>query len=73
MIQDMILRMYLRGIGIRTQPENLPYPLIDDIWKSDRYVRDFLASDTCEHPEKQKWLLLFYKMEKPHIYRHLIR
>lgn len=72
-IQDMLLRLYLSGTEIWTQPERLHVPLIGDIWKSERYVREFLASETCEYPERDKWLLLYFKVMKPRIYRHLIR
>ncbi len=72
-IQNMLLRFYLDGTEIWTQPEHIPIPLIDDIWKSERYVRDFLASNCSEYPERDKWLLLYFKVVKPNIYRHLVR
>ena len=72
-IQNMLLRLDMTDSEIWTQPEHVPTPLIDDIWKSERYVREFLASETCEHPERDKWLLLYFKVMKPRIYRHLIR
>lgn len=72
-IQDMLMQLDLDGTEIWTQPERVPIPLIDDIWKSERYVRDFLASETCEYPERGKWLLLYFKVMKPRIYRHLVR
>lgn len=72
-IQDMLMYLDANGIEIWTQPERLPIPLIDDIWKSERYVREFLASDDCEHPERDKWLLLYFKVMQPRIYRHIVR
>lgn len=72
-IQSMLLRLDLNDTEIWTQPERIPIPLIDDIWRSERYVRDFLASERCEFPERDRWLLLYYKVMKPEIYRHLIR
>ncbi len=72
-VQDMLMRLDMDGIEIWTQPEHVPVPLIDDVWKSERYVRDMLSSNHCKYPDRDRWLALFVKVRYPHLYRHLVR
>lgn len=72
-IQNMLMPLDYENVEIWTQPECLPVPLIDDVWKSERYVRGFLASETCEYPERDRWLLLYFRVMMPRIYRHIVR
>ncbi|MDX8353973.1 hypothetical protein [Cognatiyoonia sp. IB215182] len=72
-IQNMLMQLDHENVEIWTQPERMPVPLIDDVWKSERYVRDFLASETCEYPERDRWLLLYFKVMMPRIYQHIVR
>ncbi len=61
-IQDMFLEADGLGFEYRTvSGEPYPIPLVDDIWGDERYIRDFLAAEVCEHPEKDRLIDLYFR------------
>ncbi len=72
-LQDLILWIDMQGLEIWCPEERVEFPLIDDIWGSERFTRDFLSMEPGEEPEKVKWLALYFKLKHPELYRHLIR
>lgn len=73
-IQDAMLKAYLSGAQILTNAgEPFEIPLVDDVWGNERYVREFLASEGCMYPEKDRLLDLFFRLEMPDIARHFGR
>ena len=73
-IQDMFLSADGRGIGFRyICGKSFPVPLVDDVWDNERYVREFLASEVCEYPEKDRLIDLYFRVMMPDIARHFGR
>ena len=72
-IQDMLLQVDMQNGQIWTAPEQVAIPLIDDVWGDERFVRRFLASETCEHPDKVRWLDLYFRVKHPRVARHFGR
>ena len=59
-IQDMFLRADMQGIEFQyANGKRFEIPLVDDVWRNERYVREFLASDACEHLQKDRLLDVF--------------
>ena len=71
--QDLILWIDMQGLEIWRPEERVKLPLIDDIWGSERFTRDFLSMAPSEEPEKVKWLALYFKLKHPELNRHLLR
>lgn len=72
-IQDMLLQIDMQDGQIWTAPEQVKIPLIDCVWRDERFVRRFLASETCEHQDKVRWLDLYVRVKHPRIARHFDR
>ena len=73
-IQDMFLRADMRGTVFQYESkEPFPIPLVDDVWRNERYVREFLASGECEYPQKDRLIDLYFRVEMPNIARHFGR
>ena len=61
-IQDKFLEADGLGLEYRTAcGKPFPIPLVDDVWGNERYVREFLASEACEFPEKDRLIDLYYR------------
>lgn len=62
-IQHALLRADIEGVEIRYENGDLfEIPLIDCVWKNERYIRIFLASTRCEHPERDALIDLYFKL-----------
>lgn len=72
-IQHALLQIYLQGGVIQTAPEPYPIPLVDDLISNERFIRDFLKAETCEHIEHERLIDLYFMVMEPHIYRHFDR
>lgn len=73
-IQNMFLYVDMRGIKLRyANGKPFAIPLVDDVWKNERYVRLFLESDFCEFPEKDRLIDLYFRVTYPDIARHFGR
>ena len=73
-IQDMFLYADMKGIDIRdTSEKRIEIPLVDDVWNNERYIREFLASERCVHPEKDRLIDLYFRVMMPDIARHFDR
>ncbi|MBO9466720.1 hypothetical protein J7443_15865 [Tropicibacter sp. R15_0] len=72
-LQDMFRDLDGEGVELWTQPEHLPYPLIDNEWKSERWVGEFLTLEPGIDPHKVRWLALYVRLKFPKLYRHLLR
>ncbi|MEL6201919.1 MAG: hypothetical protein AAFR39_06120 [Pseudomonadota bacterium] len=73
-IQNLIRDLDGKAVSLWTQPEHVPYPLIDDAWGgNERWVREFLKSGPRDHPDRVRWLALYVSLNWPEVYRHLLR
>ena len=73
-IQDMFLHADLQGVEFQyANGERFDIPLVDDVWRNERYVREFLASEVCEHPQKDRLIDLVFRVEMPDVARHFGR
>lgn len=73
-IQNMFLRADRRGTVFQYESKApFPIPLVDDVWRNERYVREFLASEECEYPQKDRLIDLYFRVEMPNIARHFGR
>ncbi len=72
-VQDMLLRIDMQDGEIWTTPERVEIPLIDEAWSDERYLRRFLEAKTCEHPQKARWIDLYFRVTHPQIARHFGR
>lgn len=68
-IQNMLLKIDMQGGRIMTAPEPYPIPLIDDL-APERFIRDFLAAETCEDLEVARIVDLYFRALYPRIARH---
>ena len=68
-IQNMLLKVDMRGGRILTAPEPYLIPLIDDL-AHERFIRDFLAAEECEDLEITRIVDLYYRVLFPRIARH---
>lgn len=61
-IQDKLLHADMKEIELRYPcGAEFPIPLVDNVWNgNERYVREFLASETCEYPEKDRLIDLYF-------------
>ncbi len=72
-IQNMLLKVDMQGGRIMTAPEPYPIPLIDDLISSERFIRDFLATEECEILEIARIVDLYFRVLYPRIARHFDR
>lgn len=73
-VQDALLHADMRDIKLRyASGESFATPLVDDVWRNERYVRVFLASEACESPAKDRLIDLYFRVEMPDIARHFGR
>lgn len=74
-IQDMFLRADMQGIEFQyANGERFDIPLVDHVWcGNERFVREFLASDACKHPAKDRLLDTFLWTEMLRATRNLRR
>lgn len=72
-IQDTLLHLDMRGARIFTAPEPYPTPLVDDVWKSERYIGDFLAASSCKYPDRDRLIDLYFRVNAPQIAKHFDR
>lgn len=73
LIQDLILKIDMRG-GVIWRPAEFVEPvLIDDVWGNPRFLREFMSAPPGANPEKVKWLAFYVMIEHSRLYRHLIR
>ena len=73
-IQNMFLRADMRDTVFQYESkEPFPIPLVDDLWRNERYVREFLASRECEYPQKDRLIDLYFRVEMPEIAKHFGR
>ena len=73
-IQDMFLKAYLLGITFQYAPAPFDIPFVDEVWADDdRFIGKFLSSDTCEFPEKERLIDLYFRVKMPDIARHFLR
>ena len=74
-IQDALLYADMKGIELRYPcGARFAIPLVDDVWNgNERYVREFLASETCKFPEKDRLIDLYFRVMMPDIARHFSR
>lgn len=67
-IQDAMLYACIYGINLLyVTDEEFEVPLVDDVWKNERYVRVFLDSEQCKHPEKDRLIDLYFRIMRPEI------
>ncbi len=72
-LQDLFRDLDGEGVELWPQPEHLPYPLIDNEWKSEWWTREFLTVEPGIAPQKVRWLALYVRLKWPKLYRHLLR
>ena len=75
MIQDAMLRACIEEIELRyANGREFVIPLVDDVWEgNERYVREFLVSRECIHPEKDRLIDLYFRIMMPDVARHFGR
>ena len=72
-IQDAGLHVDMQGGEVWVPEEPYPFPLADDVIPSERYIRDFLRSEVCEHPSRDKLIDLYFRILHPRVARHFDR
>jgi hypothetical protein len=72
-IQDACLHVDMQGDEIWVPAEVYPIPLVDDVIAGERYIRDFMRSEACEFPERDKLIDLYFRIMHPQIARHFGR
>lgn len=59
-IQDALLYADRHNIGLY---ERFPIPLVDDVWNdNERYMREFMASEECLYPERDRLIDLYFRL-----------
>ncbi len=64
---DTLLKVDMNYGRIWRPMEPYPIPFVDDVIPNDRYMRDFMRSETCEFPERDKLLDLNFRVNAPEI------
>lgn len=73
-IADMFRDADREGLRFQYAPVAYEVPLVDDVWNdNERYIRDFLASERCVHPERDRLIQLYFAVRHPRIARHFGR
>lgn len=72
-IQDCLLHVDMQSGEIWVPTEPYPIPLADDVISGERYIRDFLRSETCDFAERDKLIDLYFRIMHPRIARHFKR
>lgn len=66
---DALLRVDMEDGKIWRPMEPYPIPFVDEVIPTDRYMRDFMRSDQCEYPERDKLIDLYFRVFAPEIAR----
>jgi len=71
-IQDALLYVDRNHIGLYfANGEPFPIPLVDDVWNdNERYIREFLASERCLYPARDRLIVLYFQIMMPEVARH---
>lgn len=73
-VQDGMLHAYLKKIDLRyASGKVFDISLVDDVWRNERYIREFLKSEDCKYPEKDRLVDLYFRIMHPDIARHFGR
>ena len=74
-IQDALLHADRRNIGLYyTSGQRFIIPLVDDVWNdNERYMREFMASEECVYPERDRLIDLYFRIMMPDVARHFER
>jgi len=68
-LADALLQAFLNNGRIWRPMEPYPTPFVDDVIPNDRYMRDFMRSNQCEYPERDKLIDLYFRIMAPDIAR----
>jgi hypothetical protein len=60
--QDALLHVDLKDRQIWRPPELYPIPLADDVLVDERYIRQFIKSEACIYPERDKLIDLYFRI-----------
>lgn len=71
-IQDMFLHVDRNNMElVYPNGDAFLIPLVDDVWDNhERYVRDFLQSECCVHPRRDRLIDLYFRVMQPDVARH---